>query len=251
MTELDDPHIVEAVSAARALREELRLPLDRPVDSDLLELTELVLDLPVCILQLPEGIAGAYLPKRGQHFIFLQSTDFPTRQRFTLAHELGHHRLRHRGRIDDDSDIGRDSSDPQEQQANYFASEFLMPIEAASTWLADHCDGSPALRDVVLMAGEFHVSPPAALYRLTKGEFGIDRDTVKMLWNEVKEKKHVELADQLKIGPGADQIARHFEATGEGAGPPRLPTKLSENVRAARAVGFITDQRMREVLRQD
>ncbi|MGB1583763.1 MAG: ImmA/IrrE family metallo-endopeptidase [Solirubrobacterales bacterium] len=246
MTELTDPHIREATSAARDLRAQLGISIDEPLNKDILELVEGDLGIPVCVMEMPEGVAGAYLKKRGQNFIFLQATDFPTRQRFTLSHEVGHHVLNHKGRVEDSKDVGGNPVDPNEQQANYFASEFLHPVEAVKEWLARNAAESFDLRTLVIAADDFHVSPPAMLYRLSKGDFGLTRPELDELWKQVKAKDHVTLAEKLHIWAGDDELA----ALEANKAWPRLPAALVDNAKAAHAVGFINDQRLDAVLRK-
>lgn len=67
------------------------------------------------------------------------------RQRFTLAHELGHIFLKHTIRDVYDSEEIRDNSDklidnakpPQETEADIFASELLIPYEQLKKYTAD------------------------------------------------------------------------------------------------------------------
>lgn len=227
MPELTDPHIEQATAAAGSARAELGLPPGGPVESDLLALAEGGLGLAVALAPLPEKIAGVYVRKRGRFLVLVRATDYPTRQRFTLAHEIGHHRMGHVGRIDVEADVFGSPADKQEQQANFFASEFLMPIESVREWLAGNCRGGPnpdvGIREVVRLADAFHVSPPAALYRLSSGRFGIGGSELTALWNDVKAQRHVKIAENLGIGPGDDEIARHWAAAAEGAGQARLP----------------------------
>lgn len=248
MAELSDPHIAAAVEAADATRKRLGLALDQPLSKDLLQLTEAELDIPVSILVLPEGVAGAYQRKRGQSFIFIQADHYPTRQRFTLAHEIGHHVLEHRGRVESENDLAGKTSDPNEQQANYFASELLVPLSAAQLWLATNVGTNRELdvKDLVIAADQFLVSPPAMLYRFSKGEFaGVTRDHLDSLWDEVKAKKHMEIAESLGIGAGDDELAHIYEL-GKW---PRLPMRLVDNAMRAHAIGFIGEQRLGEVMR--
>lgn len=88
-----------------------------------------------------DGLLGAYLsrPMSG----ILVTTKRPLSvQRFTAAHELGHHQLRHRPSIDDESILSRApfAARPhdaiQEVEATAFAAAFLLP-----RWLvAWHCE---------------------------------------------------------------------------------------------------------------
>lgn len=248
MTELTDPHIVEAVNAAHATRERFGFAPDCPLPRDLLELTEFGFDIPVCVLRLPGPVAGAYQRKRGQSFIFLQAEHYPTRQRFTLAHELGHHVLEHQTRVESTSELDGKTSDPNEQQANYFAGEFLAPLAAAQKWLADNvpADRQFDLKDLVIAADEFRISPPAMLYRLSKGEFDqLTRPHLTILWDQVKEQEHVKLSETLGIFHGDDQLSKIYDAEDW----PRVPAKLADNALKAHAVGFINDQRLDEIMR--
>lgn len=88
---------------------------------------------------LPSGISGELVSENGGFAINVNASDPPTRQRFTLAHELGHF-VRHRDLIgtgiDDDrayrsTNVGRYFNTrigPREEtEANKFAANLLMP----------------------------------------------------------------------------------------------------------------------------
>ncbi len=111
--------------------------------------------------------------------IFIKHDDASVRQRFSIAHEIGHHVLGHqfedgqvhvdRGHIitprDSRSSTGED---PREVEANQFAAALLMPqhvVRARATILGK----GGALRDdhVVRLAEEFEVSQQAMTIRLT------------------------------------------------------------------------------------
>ncbi|EGR0412536.1 MULTISPECIES: ImmA/IrrE family metallo-endopeptidase [Vibrio] len=62
----------------------------------------------------------------GQRVIGINSNDCATRQRFTMAHELGHHALMHSLPRDRD-EIASYGIDYYEIEANNFAAEMLMP----------------------------------------------------------------------------------------------------------------------------
>lgn len=82
-----------------------------------------------------EPLMGAYMRPGGQPGIILTTRRPLGQQRFTAAHELGHHILNHDPHADDDSilrrspDVSRDYARlPQaEQEADAFASYFLVP----------------------------------------------------------------------------------------------------------------------------
>jgi Zn-dependent peptidase ImmA (M78 family) len=98
------------------------------------------LDVPLFFTKL-DGLLGVYMrdPSPG----VLITTQRPqSQQRFTAAHELGHHYLGHNPSLDDESILrrtpfqARAGDDPQEVEAEAFAAVFLLP-----RWLLDwHCD---------------------------------------------------------------------------------------------------------------
>jgi Zn-dependent peptidase ImmA (M78 family) len=104
------------------------------------------------------GFNGRLLKER--MVIEVEAHTHPHRQRFTIAHELGHYLLGHSPVfcVFDD----RDTSDPRrinEYQANIFASELLMP----DAWIRERWR---ELTDVQAMARAFYVSPEAMFRRL-------------------------------------------------------------------------------------
>ncbi|MCE0504187.1 ImmA/IrrE family metallo-endopeptidase [Roseivivax sp. GX 12232] len=97
------------------------------------------LGLKVNYAYLPAGISGELVSDNGSFSININAGDPPTRQRFTLAHEIGHY-VRHRDLIgtglDDDrayrsTNQGRYFNTrigpKQETEANKFAANLLMP----------------------------------------------------------------------------------------------------------------------------
>jgi Zn-dependent peptidase ImmA (M78 family) len=78
---------------ARQCREKLGLAPDEPIDC--LKVVEERVGVPVAVVDIAPGYAGAYLRRRGRASIFVHAPDWPTRKRFTLAHELGHHYMGH------------------------------------------------------------------------------------------------------------------------------------------------------------
>jgi len=102
-------------------------------------------------------VAGAI--DHGQRHIFVNKNDPPTRQRFTLAHELGHAVLHSGENLIDYRRNLEGSNDRKEVEANKFAAEVLMPEELfRRAWI--HRNGD-ARRTAVL----FGVSSAAAEYR--------------------------------------------------------------------------------------
>jgi Zn-dependent peptidase ImmA (M78 family) len=126
---------------------------------------------------LPDNVSGM-IRKRGEddYEISVNATHPETRQRFTIAHELGHFVL-HRslmgdGNVDDrayrsDGSIQNNRIGPaQEQEANQFAANLLMPMEGIKKFR------SRAKGDIGALARMFNVSEGAMKIRLkNKSDF--------------------------------------------------------------------------------
>lgn len=101
---------------------------DRPVD-----VIDAIHQLNLLLLFRPlDSLLGAYLPGAGDGGILVTTRRDLHVQRFTAAHELGHHVLKHTA-PSLDSDVGyvargeADAYDIQELEADSFAAEFLLP----------------------------------------------------------------------------------------------------------------------------
>jgi|GEM_PF-419609 len=103
-----------------------------------------------------DDISGAI--DHGRSTIFINSGDSLVRQRFTLAHEIGHAVLHEAvDKVDYRSNFSA-PGDYKEREANQFASELLMPTELfRSAW--------QERRDTFRMAAYFAVSHEAATYK--------------------------------------------------------------------------------------
>jgi len=148
---------------ARATRAELGLAADAPL-ACILTIVEGRLGVPVALAALPEGIAGCCWRHGADAVLWVNGLQAPVRQRFTLAHELGHLRCGHDGTmaVDTFATLAGQTTDSREVQANAFAAELLAPAGGVRAMLA----GQPTLEDVVLVAARFGISTIAALYRL-------------------------------------------------------------------------------------
>lgn len=91
----------------------------------------------------------------GQPLIVVSSQWSGDRQRFTLAHELGHLLLA--GRLADGLD--------EEKACNHFASAFILPEESARQQFGEKRH-SVEVRELYLLKHEFGLSMQACLYRL-------------------------------------------------------------------------------------
>lgn len=101
---------------------------------------------------------------KGDFAITLAAHTSPARDRFTIAHELGHYFLHFRLPLAQGKDVGkmraaRYGGDQAEVEANWFAASFLMPA-ADFTRAYQEANG-----DHHLLAGKFGVSVQASTVR--------------------------------------------------------------------------------------
>ena len=119
----------------------------------------------VALLELAGGFDGLAVASDTAHLIIAATTHVPARQRFTLAHELGHLLLGDDHGVHLDKDIFEKAQqrDLTEARANAFAAAFLMPEE-----LLRSAVGRRALieADFAKLAYRLMVSPSTLAYRL-------------------------------------------------------------------------------------
>lgn len=102
--------------------------------------------------------SGAVNSNETRAVIWVDTDEAATRQRFSIAHELGHLFLHQTGVMFRDTE--GQSNDPRERQANQFAAELLMPehlVLARSAFFG---------RSTRALASAFAVSEMAMQYRL-------------------------------------------------------------------------------------
>ncbi|MBT3200543.1 MAG: ImmA/IrrE family metallo-endopeptidase [Phycisphaerales bacterium] len=89
------------------------------------------------------------------------------RQRFTLAHELGHHQLHQDRDIIIDMD-GQRADDPREHEANVFAAQLLVPLKELTQVLSAYSVTATDVTDrlIVELAKLFGVSHETILWRI-------------------------------------------------------------------------------------
>jgi Zn-dependent peptidase ImmA (M78 family) len=239
-------HITEAVAEARVARQQLGLGLDQPVH-DILRVVEETQRLPVALLRLGEGVAGAYVVRRGRPFVFLNGSQPVPRQRFTLAHELGHHRLGHAAVVDGVNEVEGRSDDPLEQQANAFAGEFLAPDQALHTWIQANGDPQITIPILVRLATWFGMSGPAAFVRLSQA--GILRNQRQKQDLQTLMKRGAHRAAERALG--LDSVEDSLALISRLDDLPRIPAAMRDNALAAYGAGLIDIDRLAGALRQD
>jgi Zn-dependent peptidase ImmA (M78 family) len=217
---------------AREAREALGYTREGPVP-DLIKAIEDRGGAHAVVLELTDGVAGAYIAKPGLALLFVNGTHGITRQRFTLAHEFGHFRMGHSTVIDEHVTIAGVERDPNEVSANAFAAEFLMPREATRAWGAERVRGAVTLEHVAVFANEYGVSPQAARYAFETARVLTDRKRREQLDAEIAEDMHIELASYLGLEPLEDRLAEAVRRL------PRIPPVLEQSALGDLLIGVI------------
>ncbi len=122
-----------------------------------------------------DKLSGMAFIKDGAKVIGVNNAHHPNRQRFTIAHELGHmvlhQRLLENSVHVDTGTLRRDflaatGSDPVEIQANRFAAELLMPEAFLKEFLKDKSVDVEDEDSLAILAKRFRVSTMALQFRL-------------------------------------------------------------------------------------
>jgi Zn-dependent peptidase ImmA (M78 family)/predicted secreted protein len=121
-----------SMAAAREL-ERLGIDKSRPID-----IFEIIREEGIWLMFQPlKNLYGAYLREKDIPGIIVHAKHPRSLQRFTAAHEFGHHVLKHGTRLDDADYIERagNNSNLEEVAADAFAAFFLMPLQLVNTML--------------------------------------------------------------------------------------------------------------------
>lgn len=121
-----------------------------------------------------DQVSGMLFRDKGRSVIGINSNESPARQRFTIAHEIGHLQL-HDDSIHFDTPVevffrnqlSSKSVDHKEIEANAFAAELLMPekfVKAQFNLESGSCNSDEDLVEV--LAKRFSVSTQAMTFRL-------------------------------------------------------------------------------------
>ena len=116
-----------------------------------------------------DRFSGVLLRKEdGTSYIAVNSKESPVRQRFTIAHELGHYFLHPNTQtFVDFRDITQNvTRNPKERQANKFAAALLMPKKILQKDVAAIADEGILPEHIKFLASKYKVSEEAMSYRL-------------------------------------------------------------------------------------
>lgn len=92
---------------------------------------------------LPNSVAGFILKEENHEhpIIYLNENDGEQRQRFTIAHELGHYVLERGNKriayVDKRNKLATTGTDPEERWCNGFAAELIMPESVVKKYWAE------------------------------------------------------------------------------------------------------------------
>lgn len=233
-----------AAQQAQAARARLGLALDSPVP-DLLRAVEDNGELAVSVIELPDGISGAYARREGQGFAFLNLREAAVRQRFTLAHELGHHEFKDGGVIDASADVFGTPTTVRERRANAFAAEFLVPLAAVQRWAQAHADVDVSLVTVVGLASWFRISALVAVYRLSAARL-VSAKAVREFEQAIHDGEHSRLARRHQLLELPDELSLVHDG-----GQPRMPRQLWVDAVIGYERGLLTPERIAQAVGRD
>ncbi|WP_417585373.1 ImmA/IrrE family metallo-endopeptidase [Pelagibacterium sp.] len=108
-----------------------------------------------------KDLSGSFDLTASGPLITVNPSDAKVRQRFTVAHELGHMFLKHGAAFRDNARNYTSAALLKEREANNFAAELLMPAEVLQ-WLIQKKD----LTSITALAQALNVSGAAMEYRL-------------------------------------------------------------------------------------
>ena len=122
----------------------------------------------------PAMLGAYFITPAGKPVIVVNKCiELITRQRWTIAHEIGHHLLRQPGEIGRICVLGipeLEADPPTERRADRFAAALLMPYWLVQEWFNDL--SSNPTGHIAIMADRFGVSLLAMKYRLKELRLG-------------------------------------------------------------------------------
>lgn len=158
-------YVRDGEDLARAAHARLKSKRGSGADPHLTSCVESVFGVDVAVVDLDDDFDGLAVASEDTRLILLATSAVPARQRFTLAHELGHLLADDDQRIHVDQDVYGEEhkADLSEKRANAFAAAFLMPEEVLTTAVR-----TTGLDDETFagLALDLCVSPSALAYRL-------------------------------------------------------------------------------------
>jgi Zn-dependent peptidase ImmA (M78 family) len=195
-------------------------------------------DVFVTIDALPEDVNGLAIadPQTGHAVIAADSTPLWERQRFTLAHELGHLLA---GELVVEGVRADGTRSEREVAANEFARNLLVPTSDLVPLSPDSEEGTWTPSEVARVAWEFRVSPAVVAIQLVRA--GLAPNSL------VQRVSSVSADSWSHIGGWAHER----QAMTSAANTRRVPPKLAERAIAAYEAGYIPVATLGRLLDQD
>lgn len=128
------------------------------------------LQLKVLEEKLDSEISGALVLEQGKGVIGVDKSQSPQRQRFTIAHEIGHYKLHYKPDkmfIDEHVYLRSNQSNLEEIEANAFAASLLMPKFMIDNFIKENEYTFIGDDQINKLAKKFNVSSIAMTYRLS------------------------------------------------------------------------------------
>lgn len=186
----------------------------------------------------PSAPDGMYLFDGHDAIIVVNDAKRPQRQRFTLAHELGHHELHGQGSpirlidLDVYSTTTDGQKDPDEVAANAFAANLLLPRTAIEQVLDARRNGQVEVADVVELIRRHRASWETTLWRLYNERFLRRSDRERL----------AALPRRATLAPhGIDDA--HYALRGGS-----VPNRLAHDAARLWSTWHITDERLAQIL---
>lgn len=125
--------------------------------------------------KLDDEVSGVLVVQEAKPIIFINTEHHLNRQRFTIAHELGHYLLHKQEQVHVDNDFtiayrntkSSTGENLHEIEANQFAAELLMPEKCVEQYLAENKIALITETTILEMSNFFGVSLQAMTIRLS------------------------------------------------------------------------------------
>lgn len=181
------------------------------LDPDLPALIEDVFSVDVAVVDLPQDLDGCAWQTKNDRLIVLDATSKWARQRFTLAHELGHVLACDAQELIAE-EVPPHNSQITEKRANAFAACFLMPEDEVRELAGDLSDRA----HFASLVNHFRVSPVSMAWRLVN--LGLMKNSDVPFWQGVT-------AESCALLAGDPQLVTRERSKSEAN---RLPPRMVE-----------------------
>lgn len=216
--------VAQGASAAASYLKAIGVPVRDLSTAALIDRIEAVFGINVVIADLPEGCDGLAFANDSVRAIVLATTpNAPYRQRFTLAHELGHIAFSDAADEPIEEELWA-RKDDTEMRANAFAANFLAPADEIREVIGTR-SVQEAFDDLVL---DFQISPESMGWRLVNEKLATMDERTALAGSSAR-------VAAMRAGRGAEHAERIEFASQE-----RPPLRLVEAYLAAYADGETT-----------